>query len=799
MQLPNKTQYIQQIKSNIPPEILADNIWLAYYFKKQPNGKYTKPPLSSKGYSVEKGSKGVSFEKACKDGYPGILITEHTPYIAFDIDDELAKKGKRKFSLVLLSAEFREFLEKYPSYTELSPSGCGLRVLVKCSNKEVMTDLPGRLILDKDKCIGGELFVHSGYVTITGKCIKNSKLLTTLRDVDILLWANLKKKTEKTDVPAKLDNEFIKLPNIKLVERALDVCKLDQSDRVKQAYENVINQGYIHYDYWLRILAACKDYALKSGSEAEMLEMVDNWSKTDELAYQGIDDVINHWDSLDEKKFGTTYKTLFKLARLLEFNWPVPAYDKKGNPTGGPTVNVPENFEYLMKHLGIEILEDVFTNQKYLYAPESIRVKHLSNTKKRQIFGFTGPFTEDELRHLMWSICQSYGYLNSTLTTISPLFKSFFYNNVKEVNIMERWLNTEYKDLPYDMKEPGTDIENSTLDYLMSCITFNEDQDIDLTKKFFDTFFYEMMMPIYNTSRKYAQRSFMLVLIGPEACRKTTFLTMLFPPQLRETFITQSIETLGGAKSMRDFANSLVSSALVIIDEFEIFYNKKNDSLFKNYVTTDVIDYVPIYSRDVVKKQRNAVLAGTTNKTSLPFEQDNNRRLALVRIKWVDTDAVAKINWHTFYRHYAKLGTEAMTEGKFPWKLSDEVIQKQYELNEDLRSQSNLEIILRELFDFGMHTHKKPLDFHTITNVQADSRLYKLRDVQATIIQSYPGMLLNLAEMKHTLKRLCGKYTKTTNKKIDLEKGTGFIDNGVVKSGQWTKYPMPPRLTDFKD
>jgi hypothetical protein len=140
-----------------------------------------------------------------------------------------------------------------------------------------------------------------------------------------------------------------------------------------------------------------------------------------------------------------------------------------------------------------------------------------------------------------------------------------------------------------------------------------------------------------------------------------------------------------------------------------------------------------------------------------------------------------------------------MTEGKFPWKLSEELIQQQYEANEDMRSQSNLEIVLRELFDFGLFTHSKPIDYKLITNVQSDTKLYKLRDIQAIITQYYPNTTINLAEMKHTLKRLCSKYTRTTNKKIDLPKCTGFIDNGVIKSGQWTKYLMPPRLTDFQD
>ena len=223
-------------------------------------------------------------------------------------------------------------------------------------------------------------------------------------------------------------------------------------------------------------------------------------------------------------------------------------------------------------------------------------------------------------------------------------------------------------------REKDTDLSKSNLDYLLSCITFTDSQDVELAKKLFDTFFFEMMMPVYNTERKYAQRSFMLILTGPENCRKTTFFSMLFPQNLRQLFVTNSTETLSGNKSIRDFATSLVTSVLVVTDEFEIFYNKKNDSLFKTYVTSDTVDFTPIYEKTPRKAYKNAVLAGTTNKRSLPFEQDSNRRLAMISVFWIDTSAMECINWHHLYRGYIKRGKEAMAKGEYPWKLDKNMI-----------------------------------------------------------------------------------------------------------------------------
>lgn len=288
----------------------------------------------------------------------------------------------------------------------------------------------------------------------------------------------------------------------------------------------------------------------------------------------------------------------------------------------------------------------------------------------------------------------------------------------------------------------------------------------------------------------------MLILTGPEACRKTTFFSMLFPANLRRQFVTNSTETLGGAKSIRDFSTSLVNSALVVTDEFEIFYNKKNDSLFKTLVTSDVIDYVPIYEKSMRKEHKNAVLAGTTNKESLPFEQNSNRRLAMIKVDFIDTSAMEKINWHHFYNHYIAEGKKAMINGIHPWKLTDKTIQMQYVANEEFRAQSNTEIIIRDMFDFDMKMHKEILEYDR-PGVQTRTELYKYNDIISAMKQKYPESRTSPAEMKHLLKRLCGEYTHTDRRKIKLRHTTGYIKDGIIKQGQYTRYVMPPIKSDI--
>lgn len=782
-----KDEVIENIRQNFPKNLLKEPIWLAYYFKQNKDGTFSKPPVSNKGHTVSDQLPGVTFDEAIKDGFPGIKINSTTPLIAFDIDDKKAKLGERNFSLELLSTEFQDFMMKYDSYTELSPSKCGLRILMNCEDKTI---LPTKAVLLKELCIGGELFINSGYVTITGNRIAGT-CISSITAQQLQPWFKKSLEERRSNViqmPVKPT-----IPSYLHVFEALKCCKLDQSDRVKRAYETVFGEEYNHYNYWLKIMASCHHYAVIADEMSSMTAEIVLWSKTDLVSFQSEEDVIQHWSSFSVVESGITFNTLFKLAKLLRFKWPEEAYDAKGNPLGKPMIHSMLNFGYIMSYLHIEISMDIFTGLLYFKADQDIVKKFV---KKNYFFGMYGPYTREEIRFLTHDIVQQYGYINIPQSVTAPLFNSYF-RHTKRINMLKMWLETSPEELPEDMIEKNTDILKSNLNYLLSCIKLNKTQDAELIKRFFDTFFFEMMMPLYNIERKYSQRSFMLVLTGPENCRKTTFFSMLFPANLRRQFVTNSTETLGGAKSIRDFATSLVMSVLVVTDEFEIFYNKKNDSLFKTYVTSDVVDYVPIYEKTIRKEFKNAVLAGTTNKRSLAFEQDSNRRLAMVDVRFIDTSAMECINWHHFYREYIDRGKKAMLEGLHPWKLSDATIQLQYKLNEEFRAQSNLEIIIKEVFDFDMVTHKELVKYDT-GSVQLNKDLCKISDIIGAIRQRYPTYQIKPAELKHILKRLCGNYTGTTNKLEHLSRYKGTIKDGIIKQGQWVRYVMPPRITDFE-
>lgn len=797
--IPDKNELVSLVLNNVPKELLEEPIWLAYYFKRNDDGTFTKPPV--KGYNVRPETPGKTFSEVIKDGYPGIKMDQTKSLIAFDIDDKDAKLGKRPFDLANLSSEFLSFMNKYPSYTEISPSGCGLRVLLNIEDKD---QLPGRANLNKDFCIGGEFYANSGYVTITGNKTHGENILA-VKPEDIKRFitsnGNNKETTSKASVTkgikSKLSPDKAVLPKLSLVLEALSACSLDQNSAVQRAYRTITGQDYSHYDFWLKILSACHHYSLLTNPEnsQKVLAYVLDWSSTDPTSFNGEDDVITHWASFSEgdDQAQVTYHTLFKFARLVKFVWPKEKYEK-GKPTGKPLINEIQNFHYLLKYYELEFFLEPYTNSYYISGDSSALAKYFKDEETNYFFQKLGPYSIEKLSYKMWALMQDNHYDNITYSVVNPLVKTALPNR-GNFNILEQWLNSSYEDLPEELKEPGTEPSLSNLKYLMSCIEFDRLQNLSLAERYLKAFFFGMVMPVYNVDNVWPEHNFMLILTGPENCRKTSFLSSLMPKAIASYMISNSVETLNSDKSVRDLKIQMASAALLIIDEFEIFYSKKNESLFKNLVTSAAVDYVPIYSKQSIVAKRTAALAGTTNKRKLPIEMDSSRRLAMLDVRFIDTDKVAKINWHAFYSQFVKVGKEAIKKKIYPWKLSQNEIYMQYEENEKFRASSDLEYILKEIYDFD----KEFPGLHMIQTVQSNSEWLQSRsDVIAHIKQRYPTQPIKVSALENTLKMLCGKYTHTSRDMKEMPNCKAVIHRGVVKQNKYKKFFLPPKTTLFE-
>ena len=168
---------------NIPDELKALNQWVVWRYEDRGGPKPTKVPYSPHGpkaASVIVPETWGSFEQAVSardfgrlDGI-GFVLTPNDPYCFIDLD---APKGNDAEQQKAWRRQVKIF-EAFDSYSERSPSGEGLHIIVKASVIE------GRRRGDV------ELYSHGRYMTMTGDVHRNVPIAERQELVDIL-WAEL--------------------------------------------------------------------------------------------------------------------------------------------------------------------------------------------------------------------------------------------------------------------------------------------------------------------------------------------------------------------------------------------------------------------------------------------------------------------------------------------------------------------------------------------------------------------------------------------------------------------------------
>jgi putative DNA primase/helicase len=147
---------LQVFPANIPQALKAVPQWVCW--KYEWNGKkWTKPPFQTNGYKASKTNPQhyFAFDKVLAayeaGGFDGIgfVLTANDPFVAIDIDHCITDEDG-------LSVFAKEMLSLFNSYSEISPSGKGLRIITK------------GVIPRNIKKPEIEMYHCDSYVTITG-------------------------------------------------------------------------------------------------------------------------------------------------------------------------------------------------------------------------------------------------------------------------------------------------------------------------------------------------------------------------------------------------------------------------------------------------------------------------------------------------------------------------------------------------------------------------------------------------------------------------------------------------------
>lgn len=153
------------LKDNIPEELKRFNQWVLWKYKKRPDStRPAKPPVNVKTGSFADPTDPdtwSSFSKTLsrykKGDYVGIgfVFSEDDPYTGIDLDNCRDPKTEK------IEKWAKKIIKKMNSYTEVSPSRTGVKIIIKGK-------LPGNGI-KKDNI---EIYDESHYFTITGWRLK---------------------------------------------------------------------------------------------------------------------------------------------------------------------------------------------------------------------------------------------------------------------------------------------------------------------------------------------------------------------------------------------------------------------------------------------------------------------------------------------------------------------------------------------------------------------------------------------------------------------------------------------------
>lgn len=148
----------------IPKELKNYNQWVCWAYNEYEEGKYTKVPMQPlKRYraSVHKPVDWTTY-KVARDCYKenrnlfdgvGFVLSQSDPIVGWDLDKCVDRDTRE------IKPWAQEIIDKLDSYTEISPSGKGIRIFVK-----------GKIIRNRRLLkLGIEIYKGPYFLTITGQ------------------------------------------------------------------------------------------------------------------------------------------------------------------------------------------------------------------------------------------------------------------------------------------------------------------------------------------------------------------------------------------------------------------------------------------------------------------------------------------------------------------------------------------------------------------------------------------------------------------------------------------------------
>lgn len=793
---------------NIPDEIAELEQWSVSYS----SGELKRPLHHT--YPPHCGMTMTDAVKAAGDVLrTGIYVTDHDPYILGDIDHIDNPVEMFKY----LPTTLAMFLKSKSTYFETSPSGEGIRFILKLPDELDKQELAGNtfylreLMNDSKKSV--QINIRPPWMTITGKILpfSNNEIATvTLEELDEVF--ELKYKGEDVIEPDKecgVPKTDVRLPSLKEVAYAAQKLPLDQNPRIQRAYKRVTGHSYEHYDYWLKVLMALHHFGKQAGCTMDAYEIALAWSQKDTLAFQSESDVMKHWKSFDDQNNTTiTFKTLFKFLYCYILRWPVVKSRTKEQIASKsppmPMITEYVNFKALMEHCNLVLLRSETNDVEfYLTGDKDILNDYfIMHRVKVHYDEYYGPYDHNTLVPSFHIFLQKRGFIGIGHGKVSEFLKNYEAETLKKINLVKLYFDIPFEQLPTAYQENANFYDRSTFDYLFSCLTLDpmnagserEDKEVELYKRYYKCWLMGIVRSIFFRSAKNINNC-VLLLTGKEQIRKTSHFMYLLPEFMREyvAFTTHGFET---DAAVRDVSKIAANNLVVVWDEVEQYLNAKTESNFKKLIDSvpqKVIDKYDKLSTTIVPI---AVYGATSNKREFKLSGLGSRRLFHIPVSWVDTNKMNRICWHRIVNDLKKECDKLLKDGITPWLLDEDELELQIELHSSIQAKSSIDLILGEVFKFEEEFD----NLAQVTSFQNDrtGRLMTTKQVLDTISRmGYNVTNLNRKGFENALTVHCSQFTRTVRTVVRIGSPDCNIQRGRAAQGRLWRWVMPPINTSL--
>lgn len=210
------------------PKVLREYCqWVVWKYTEK-NGRMVKMPYdpkSGKAAKVNNPLTWASYSEACRAAYLydglGFVFTEHDPFVGIDIDHCIDPNGQ-------ISDAAMDFLKRFDSYSEKSPSKTGIHIIVTGQLRD------GRKGIRKEEI---EIYAQDRYFTVTGQMINNAPIRDGQHVLDDI--ASRIQPQKKQEQSRKISPSILKESDEKLLQRLF-----------KQKNGNILQALYNGEDAW---------------------------------------------------------------------------------------------------------------------------------------------------------------------------------------------------------------------------------------------------------------------------------------------------------------------------------------------------------------------------------------------------------------------------------------------------------------------------------------------------------------------------------------------------------------------